>query len=84
MSKYTNIEIYNATNYMQEYDILLQDYNLNVGWIGRFFDKLFGSNKYNNIEKQLEHNYNLSWVKSAEILHSAGKDKYIFYPFKKK
>ena len=82
--EYKNIDIYNATNYMHEYKIILNDYNLHVGLIGRFFDKLFGTRKYCNIEKYLEHAYNLSWVDAAEILRNSGNDKDIFCPHKKK
>lgn len=79
--KYTEIEIYNAKNYMQEYKNVLEDYNLHVGWLSRFFNKLFGISAYVDIEKYLKHEYNLDYVQASQILYYSGNKDCIFDPF---
>ena len=77
---YTDIEIYNAQNYMNEYRILLEDYNLHVGWLGRIFNKLFGMNMHKNIQSYLKHEYNLDYIHAADILYNTDNKEYIFDP----
>ena len=78
--KYTDIDIYNAKNYMNEYRILLDDYNLHVGWLGRIFNKLFGTNTHNNIQEYLKHEYNIDHSDAVDILYSTDNKEYIFDP----
>lgn len=82
---HTNVDIQNAKQYMRDYEELLNAYNFDIGIIGRFFEKLFGTRKYNEIEKQLEcrYNYNMSYSKAITILYETKNEKYIFDPFKK-
>lgn len=79
---YANESIYNAKQYMIEYKVLLDDYNLDVGIIGRFFEKLFGTQKYKIIEQRLQDYYNMSYTKAMTILYETHNDQYIFDPFK--
>lgn len=79
---HTNEEIYNAKKYMLEYKALLDDYNLDVGLIGRFFEKLFGTQKYRMIEERLQDYYNMSYSKALTILYETHNDQYVFNPFK--
>ena len=79
---HTNESIYNAKQYMIEYKALLDDYNLNVGIIGRFFEKLFGTQKYRIIEEKLQDYYDMSYIKAMIILYETHNDEYVFNPFK--
>ena len=79
---HTNEEIYNAKQYMIEYKALLDDYNLDVGLIGRFFEKLFGTQKYRIIEERLKEHYEMSYSKALTILYETHNDQYVFNPFK--
>jgi len=78
---HTNEEIYNAKQYMYEYKMLLDDYNLDIGIIGRFFEKLFGTSKYKNIELKLEEYYGLTYSKALIILYETHNEQYVFNPF---
>ena len=80
---HTNEDIRNAKQYMLEYKALLEDYNLDAGIIGRFFEKLFGTQKYTIIEKRLKDYYNMSYSKAMIILYETNNEQYIFNPFKK-
>lgn len=80
---HTNDDIRNAKRYMRDYKELLNAYNSDIGVIGRFFEKLFGSRKYSEIEKRLEYRYNMSYSKAMIILYETKNEKYIFDPFKK-
>ena len=79
---YTNNDIYNAKQYMIEYKSLLDDYNLDIGILGRFFEKLFGTQKYTIIEKKLQYDYNMSYNKALIILYATNNEQYIFNPFR--
>ena len=68
--------------YMIEYKALLDDYNLDIGLIGRFFEKLFGTQKYRMIEERLQDYYNMSYSKALTILYETHNDQYVFNPFK--
>lgn len=78
---HTNEEVYNAKQYMIEYKALLDDYNLDVGIIGRFFEKLFGTQKYRIIEEKLQDYYNMSYIKAMTILYETHNDQYVYNPF---
>ena len=78
---HTNESIYNAKQYMLEYKALLDDYNLDIGIIGRFFEKLFGTPKYRNIELRLQEYYGLTYSKALEILYDTHNEEYVFNPF---
>ena len=79
---HTNDEIYDAKKYMIEYKALLDDYNLDIGIIGRFFEKLFGTQKYYYIELQLQKLYGMTYNKALTILYETHNEQYVFNPFK--
>ena len=80
--KFTDKYISNARLYMQEYKSLVIEHNINTGKIGRFFEKIFGTSAYVNIEKYLQNKYNLTYSKASEILYYTNNDKYIYDPYK--
>lgn len=84
MCKYTNKDIHFAKLYMQAYEALLDIHEIDIGIIGRFFEKLFGTNKYTKIEKRLKEWYNLTYNEAYTILDYTGNKEYIFDPFLKK
>lgn len=79
---HTNEEIYTAKKYMVDYKALLDDYNLDIGLIGRFFEKLFGTQKYSTIEIYLNELYGMTYNKALQILYDVHQENYVFNPFK--
>ena len=79
---YTEDDTLNAKVYMMEYKFLDETYKLNTGIIGRFFEKIFGTSAYADIEEYLQNKYNLSYYKATEVLYYTNNDKYIYNPFK--
>ena len=79
---YTEDDTLNAKVYMMEYKFLDDTHKLNAGFIGRFFEKLFGTSAYKDIEEYLQNKYNLSYYKATKILYYTNNDKYIYNPFK--
>jgi hypothetical protein len=71
-----------AKIYMIEYKFLDETHKLNVGIIGRFFEKIFGTSAYTDIEEYLQNKYNLSYYKASEVLYYTNNDKYIYDPYK--
>lgn len=85
---FSNVMNYNTDDaltakvYMMEYKFLDDTHKLNAGFIGRFFEKLFGTSAYADIEEYLQNKYNLSYYKATEVLYYTNNDKYIYNPFK--
>ena len=63
---------------MQDYKYLVKIHKLNAGVIGRFFEKIFGTSVYKNIETELEIKYNLTYYKAMEVLYYTNNQKYIY------
>ena len=79
---YNTDDALNAKVYMIEYKFLDETHKLNAGIIGRFFEKIFGTSAYTDIEEYLQNKYNLSYYKATEVLYYTNNDKYINNPFK--
>ena len=75
---YNTDDISNAKQYMLDYKALVDIHNLNVGLIGRFFEKIFGTSAYTDIEEYLQNKYNLTYYKAMEILYYANNQKHIY------
>lgn len=80
--KYTKDDIFNAKIYMMEYKFLDEIHKLNAGIIGRFFEKIFSTSAYADIEECLKNKYNLSYCEAKDVLYYSNNDKYIYNPFK--
>lgn len=78
---FTKDDVLLAKAYMQDYKYLVEIHKLNAGVIGRFFEKIFGTSIYKDIEDELEIKYNLTYYKVLEVLYYTNNDKYIFNPF---
>ena len=85
---FSNVMNYNTDDtltakvYMMEYKFLDETHKFNAGIIGRFFEKIFGTSAYTDIEEYLQNKYNLSYYKATEVLYYTNNDKYIYNPFK--
>ena len=64
---YNTDDALNAKVYMMEYKFLDETHKLNAGIIGRFFEKIFGTSAYTDIEEYLQNKYNLSYCFSNHI-----------------
>ena len=84
MSKYTDQDVYIAKLYMQAYKSLIEIHEVDIGIIGRFFEKLFGTNKYDQIENKLKDWYSLTYSEAYAILNYTGNNNYIYDPYFKK
>ena len=72
----TQDNILNAKAYMYEYKARIETHKVDLGFIGRFFEKFFGTDFYSNLEIQMIDNYGITWVQAYEILlKSDNKDK---------
>jgi len=61
---------------MYEYKARIETHKVDLGFIGRFFEKLFGTDFYSNLEIQMIDNYGMTWIQAYEILlNSNNKDK---------
>ena len=86
---FSNVMNYNTDDtltakvYMMEYKFLDETHKLNTGIIGRFFEKIFGTSAYTDIEEYLQNKYNLSYYKALEILYYTNNDKDVYNPFSK-
>ena len=80
--KYCKDDIFNAKIYMMEDKFLDEIHKLNAGIIGRFFEKIFGTSAYADIEECLKNKYNLSYCEAKDVLYYSNNDKYIYNPFK--
>lgn len=80
---YNTDDISNAKQYMLDYKALVDIHNLNAGLIGRFFEKIFGTSAYTDIEEYLQNKYSLSYYKALEILYYTNNDKDVYNPFSK-
>ena len=78
---YTEDDTLNAKVYMMEYKFLDDTHKLNAGFIGRFFEKIFGTSAYTDIEEYLQNKYSLSYYKALEILYYTNNDKDVYNPF---
>jgi len=79
--QYNKNDVSIAKSYMNEYKFLVDIHKLNIGFIGRFFEKLFGTSVYTNIEAELERKYNLTYYRVIKVLYYTNNDKYIYDPF---
>ena len=79
---YNTYDALTAKVYMIEYKFLDETHKLNAGIIGRFFENIFGTSAYTDIEEYLQNKYNLSYYKATEVLYYTNNDKYIYNPFK--
>ena len=79
---YNKDDILCAKVYMLEYKYLDDIHKLNAGIIGRFFERIFGTPTYADIEEYLQNKYNLSYYKASEVLYYTNNDKYIYDPYK--
>ena len=72
----TTDNILKAKAYMYEYKALIETHKVDLGFIGRFFEKLFGPNFYSNLEIDMLNKYGIDWIQAYEILvRSNNKDK---------
>ena len=72
----TQDNILKAKAYMYEYKARIETHKVDLGFIGRFFEKLFGTDFYSNLEIQMIDNYGMTWIQAYEILlNSNNKDK---------
>ena len=72
----TQDNILKAKAYMYEYKARIETHKVDLGFIGRFFEKLFGTDFYSNLEIQMVDNYGMTWIQAYEILlRSNNKDK---------
>lgn len=68
--------ILKAKAYMYEYKALIEIHKVDLGFIGRFFEKLFGTDFYLNLEIDMLNKYGIDWTQAYEILvRSNNKDK---------
>ena len=76
MMELTQDNILKAKAYMYEYKARIETHKVDLGFIGRFFEKLFGTDFYTNLEIQMMDNYGMNWIQAYEILlNSNNKDK---------
>ena len=76
MMELTQDNILKAKAYMYEYKARIETHKVDLGFIGRFFEKLFGTDFYSNLEIQMIDNYGMTWIQAYEILlNSNNKDK---------
>lgn len=78
---HSNEEIYNAKKYMMEYEALVKAGKSDMGIIGRFFAKLFGTTMYSDIEKHLSEKYGINYGKALTILYESRNNKFVYNPF---
>ena len=72
----TQDNILKAKAYMYEYKARIETHKVDLGFIGRFFEKLFGTDFYSNLEIQMMDSYGMTWIQAYEILlNSNNKDK---------
>ena len=72
----TTDNILKAKAYMYEYKVRIETHKVDLGFIGRFFEKLFGTDFYSNLEIQMVDKYGMTWIQAYEILvKSNNKDK---------
>lgn len=72
----TTDNIMKAKAYMYEYKARIETHKVDLSFIGRFFEKLFGTDFYSNLEIQMVDNYGMTWIQAYEILlRSNNKDK---------
>lgn len=72
----TQDNILKAKAYMYEYRARVETHKVDLGIIGRFFEKLNGTNFYEELEIQLLNEYGMHWIEAYEILlNSNNKDK---------
>jgi len=68
--------IIKAKAYMYEYKARIEIHKVKIGFIGRLFEKLFGTYFYSDLENQMNSNYGINWIQAYEILiRSNNKDK---------
>ena len=76
MMELTQDNILKAKAYMYEYKARIETHKVDLGFIERFFEKLFGTDFYSNLEFQMMDNYGMTWIQAYEILlNSNNKDK---------
>jgi len=78
---HSNEEISNAKKYMIEYEALVESGKSDMGLIGRFFAKLFGTSMYSDIEKYLYRKYNMNYGKALTILYESYNQNFVYNPF---
>ena len=72
----TTDNILKAKAYMYEYKARVETHKVDIGFIGRFFENLFGTDFYSDLEIYMRNTYKMSWVQAYEILlMSNNKDK---------
>jgi hypothetical protein len=71
-------EVTLAKIYMYEYKYLIEWHKIEIGIIGRFFEKLFGTDFYSNLEITLCNEYHINWYDAYEILVKSKNEKYIY------
>ena len=76
MMELTQDNILKAKAYMYEYKARIETHKVDLGFIGIFFEKLFGTDFYSNLEIQMMDSYGMTWIQAYEILlNSNNKDK---------
>ena len=79
MNKYfSDDDILLAKTYMIEYKFMVETHKCNAGIIGRFFERIFGTSAYADIEVELQIKYNLTYYKAMEVLYYTNNQKYIY------
>ena len=72
----TTDNILKAKAYMYEYKARVETHKVDIGFLGIFFEKLFGTNFYSDLEIYMKNTYGMSWVEAYEVLfRSNNKDK---------
>ena len=76
--KFSNNDVFLAKTYMIEYKFLVETHKLYAGIIGRFFERIFCTSVYKDIEKELKIKYGLSYSNAFEVLYYTNNKKYIY------
>lgn len=71
-------EVTLAKIYMREYKYHVECHKIKIGMIGRFFEKIFGTDFYSNLEIILYNDYHLNWYDAYNILVKTNNKNYIY------
>ena len=77
----TTDNILKAKSYMYEYKMRVETHKNDIGFIGRFFEKLFGTDFYSNLDIDMYTEYRMKWIDAYEIL-SKTHNNHIIYELK--
>ena len=70
--------ILRAKSYMHEYKMRIETHKVDIGILGRFFEKLFGTDFYSNLDIDMYTEYKMKWIDAYEILCKSN-NKHLIY-----